>query len=410
MKKLVLLPLLFASLGAFDLPDLIEKAQKNEQVQSYVAKKATADLTYKSVKSSYIPRIDIGASASFIDERGSFDVPETYKAFASANFIILDGFKRENLLDEKSMRIKASEFDLAGFKKAISLQVISLYLNLENVYSDIDALKKNREQLISQLERFKLFFSAGIATEVDVERLKAAVSNADYLIASREFEIDSYRSNLELLSGEALVGELVKREVKIVENEEATTLDSIEALSYRTKALGYTAEQANASYYPTVSINDTFTFNEYGNFNPSFPVDFVDKQNRLTIQASMNLFDYSAASEARQAIKMQQHALQQELSYQKRSVDIDRELALKAISRAKTLLEAATKSKESFDKTFVVVKQKYEARIVDYIRYLDALTKATEARAQYNRALSGLNSANAAYIFNLGKDPKEYVQ
>jgi outer membrane protein len=181
-------------------------------------------------------------------------------------------------------------------------------------------------------------------------------------------------------------------------------------MAYRAKALGYTARQADALYYPSVSLNDTYTYYDYRNFHPAFPIDLVDKQNRFTVTLSMNLVDFSAASEQRQAITMQQHAMQLELLFEQKSADADRELSLKAIERAKTLLEAAKKSKEASDKTFRVVKKKYEARIVDYIRYLDALSKATEARAQYNRANSSLNSAYAAYIYNLGEDPKEYVR
>ena len=172
-----ILSLLFAgtALLGFDLPTLITQAQQNEQVQAYAKRVEAAAHEHDAVVASYLPRIDVGASASYIDERGSIDVPETYKAYAEANFVILDGFKRKNLLDEKNMLTEAGRFDLEGFKKAVSLQVIQRYAELQNVASDIEALRKNREQLAEQLERFKLFKSAGIATEEDVERLNAAV-------------------------------------------------------------------------------------------------------------------------------------------------------------------------------------------------------------------------------------------
>ena len=200
MRPFFLSLFLATALFGFDLPTLIDKAQRNEQVQAYAQRAEAAAMGYKTVKSSYMPRVDLGASASFIDERGSIDVPETYKAYAEANFIILDGFKRKNLLDETSMTSTASRFDLAGFKKATSLQVIQLYFELQNVNADIDALEKNREQLHEQLERFKLFKSAGIATDEDVDRLDAAVADADYRITARRYETDALRSKLELLS------------------------------------------------------------------------------------------------------------------------------------------------------------------------------------------------------------------
>lgn len=411
MRSLIAVLYCSASLMAFNLPELIEHAQHNEQVQAYAKRAESASLGYDAAKSSYFPRIDLGGSASYIDERGSFDVPETYKAYAEANFVILDGFKRENLLDQKKMEREAGTFDLEGFKKATSLQVIRLYFDLQNVTSDIDALRKNREQLTEQLDRFKQFKSAGIATEEDVERLNAAVANADYEIASRQFESDTLRSRLELLSGSPLAGEQTANSVaKPPVASLAVPLDRLEAKARRVSALGYAAEQADSVYYPTLVLNDTYSWYDYENFNPSFPVDFIDKQNRLTFALTINLIDFGAAREQKEAIVMQQRAAQLELAYDQKSAAADRALALKAIERAKTLLEAAEKSKIASDRTFAVVKQKYEARIVDYIRYLDALTRATEARAQYNRAINGLNSAYAEYIYNLGLDPKEYVQ
>ena len=105
------------ALFGFDLPTLIDRAQANEQVQAYAARAGAAGRELGAVKSSYLPRVDLGASASYLDERGSFDVPETYKAYAEANFVILDGFKRKNLIDEKRMASEAGLLDLKGFKK-----------------------------------------------------------------------------------------------------------------------------------------------------------------------------------------------------------------------------------------------------------------------------------------------------
>ncbi len=410
MRRLMLSLLLGGTLLAFDLPSLIEKAQHNEQVRAYAARAESARHGYDATYDSYLPRVDLGGSASYIDERGSFDVPETYKAFASANFVILDGFKRKHLLGQKSMEAEAGRFDLEGFKKSVSLQVITLYFDLQNVLSDIEALEKNREQLHEQLGRFRLFERAGVATEEDVERLNAAVANADYKIAARQYEVDALRSKLELLSGAPLTGDPAPQRIEAPLTLPAKRLDRLEALAYRARALGYAAEQADSVYYPSLTLNDTYTWYDYENYHPSFPVEFADKQNRLTLQLGINLVDFGAAREHKEAIELQQKALELELHYAEKSARADLQLARKAIERAKTLLEAAKKSKIASDKTFAVVKQKFEARIVDYIRYLDALSKATQARAQHNRAKSALNSAYATYLYYLGEDPKEYVK
>jgi len=242
------------------------------------------------------------------------------------------------------MEAKASRFDLEGFKKATSLQVIELYFNLQNVLSDIEVLHKNREQLQEQLERFELFRNAGVATEEDVQRLKAAVANADYRIAARHYEVDALRSKLELLSGGPLEGDPKPQRIEApLPTHDPAHLDSLRAREYRARALGYAAKQAESSYYPTLRLNDTYTWYDYENYHPSFPVDLADKQNRLSLLLTMNLVDFGAAREQKEVIELQKKAQELELRYAEKSADADLRLAEKAIERAKTLLEAARK-------------------------------------------------------------------
>jgi outer membrane protein len=411
MRTLLLSVFLGSSLFAFDLPTLIDEAQHNEQVQAYVQRSKAAEKEASSVTSAYLPQVNLGANATFLNGLGSFDIPQTYRAYAQADFVILDGFKRENLIDQKDMQVKASRFDLTGFKKAVSLQVIRLYFNLQGAVSDIKALEQKREQLNEQLQRFKLFKNAGIATDEDVERFKAAVADADYQMTARRYETDALRSKLQLLSGQPLEGAQADQNVSAPVGAEPKRLDKIDAMDYRVRALGYAAQQADSVYYPTLSVSDTYTYSDYGGYQPPFPgIEFADQQNRAMFQLSINLIDFGAAREQKEAIMLQKSAQELEMRYAEKSAEADRALALKAIERAKSLLVAAEKSRIASDRTFAVVKKKYEARVVDYIRYLDALSKATEARAQFARARSGLNIATASYIYNLGLDPKEYVK
>jgi outer membrane protein TolC len=48
--------------------------------------------------------------------------------------------------------------------------------------------------------------------------------------------------------------------------------------------------------------------------------------------------------------------------------------------------------------------------VVDYVKYLDALTQKIEAQAQYNRALGALEISYARYYYYAGFDVKEYVK
>ena len=85
-------------------------------------------------------------------------------------------------------------------------------------------------------------------------------------------------------------------------------------------------------------------------------------------------------------------------------------MAQKYIVRSRALINAAQSSFDSSKKTFDAVKQKYEARIVDYVTYLDALRSLTDSTNQLSRAKRSLNYAYATYYYYAGLDPKEYIQ
>ena len=62
------------------------------------------------------------------------------------------------------------------------------------------------------------------------------------------------------------------------------------------------------------------------------------------------------------------------------------------------------------NRTFEIIDKKYKARIVDYVKYLDALTQKTEAQAQFNRAMGALKISYARYYYFAGHDVKEYIK
>jgi outer membrane protein TolC len=410
MKTLLIVPLMAVSICATELSVLIEKAQKNELVGAYREKLNASDLNYRSVKSSYYPKIDLGALAQLTSPKGPMDAGELYNVNAQASLVLLDGFKRENILDEKSSMKRSSTYELEQIKKEVSMEVATHYFTLKTIQADIDALLQKKEQLREQLNRQEKFFQAKLTTEDNVERIRAAVANTDYEIESQLYKRDEEVAKLYTLTNE------------VVENVDASTiteplygrqeeLDSLKALASQAEALRYKAEQADSTNYPTVVLSDKYGYTEYKDDNlEAFGFERVNSQNVLMLNLSMNLWDFSAASEQRQAVMAEHNALKAELAYRQKESNADLKLAERAIERSKKLLEAAMLSQSASDRTYEIVNRKYQVRVVDYVKYLDALTQKTEAQAQYNRALGALEISYARYYYYAGFDVKEYVK
>lgn len=412
MKNILGFSLLLAvAVWAQDLAQLIEAAHKNDLVQTYAYRRAASQKAYDAAKSSYYPRVDLGASAIQVDPKGLFEPGASYTAYAKASVTLFDGFKRENLLKEKTAKADADGFTFEGYKKSLSLQVTQLYFDLKTARADIEAQRQTKKQLEGELHRLEKFYTAGIATEDDVERIKAALANANYAIVALEYEADTLASKLNLLTGLQIDAARPDSRIKPPAALAVNPLDSIRALELQGQTLKYRAEQADASYYPALRIEDTYSLYAYDDDDiAALGYSRPDHQNKIMLVFSMNLIDFSAAGEQRDLLMLQHKAHLRQLDYEQKSVNADLELAKLAITRAKRLIEAAEASVTASDKTFEAVEKKYRARVVDYVKYLDALTRKTEASAQYHRAVNSLYVAYARYYYYAGYDPKEFVE
>ncbi len=410
MQRLFLLPLLTVSLFGSDLAFLIEKAQKNELIEMYQEKLDSSDQTYKAVKSSYYPKIDLGAMAQMTSPKGPMDAGQLYNVNAEASLVLLDGFKRENILDEKKSLKRSSGYDLSQIKKQVSMEVATHYFNLKTIQADIAALQQKKEQLQEQLKRQEKFFKAKLTTEDNVERIRAAVANTDYEIESQLYSRDEVVSKLYILTNE-VVEQVDESTILEPVSGQKDELDALKSLASQAEALRYKAEQSDSSNYPTIVLSDRYGYTEYKDDNlEAFGFERVNSQNILMLNLSMNLWDFSAASEQRQAVMAEHNALKAELAYKQKESGADMKLAERAIERSKKLLEAALLSQNASERTFAIVDKKYQVRVVDYVKYLDALTQKIEAQAQYNRALGALEISYARYYYYAGFDVKEYVK
>ena len=410
MKRLLLVPFLSLSVWGSDLSTLIEQAQQNELIEVYKEKLNASDQTYRSVKSSYYPKLDLGAAAHFTSPKGPMDAGQLYNVNAEASVVLLDGFKRENILDEKNSLKRSSSYDLSQIKKQVSMEVATHYFNLKTIQADIAALRQKREQLQEQLKRQEKFFRAKLTTEDNVERIRAAVANTDYEIESKLYSRDEVVAKLYTLTN-VIVDEVDESSIKEPVSGQKEEMDALRSLASQAEALRYKAEQSDSSNYPTIVLSDRYGYTEYKDDNlEAFGFERVNSQNVLMLNLSMNLWDFSAASEQRQAVMAEHNALKAELAYKQKESNADLKLAERAIARSKKLLEAALLSQSASERTFAVVDKKYQVRVVDYVKYLDALTQKIEAQAQYNRALGALEISYARYYYYAGFDVKEYVR
>ncbi len=389
------------------LVSLIESAQNNERIESYRQQTTAASLGYESARRSYLPRIDGFANAAYVDRTGGFDAKQTYTAGVRGEFVVFDGFRRDHLLDQNKALENAARHRTDAAKKEVALGVIQRYFELQNTLDDIETLAAMRRQIEAQLSRLEKFKEAGLASEDALMRMRSELSNARYRIEDLEYHSDRQRAELQTITNQTLT-DLETAHVVSPEQVQPRESDTLAALRYSRDAKLSEARQQESSALPTFKVEDHYTFYDYYN-DPIAPMR-VDRQNKLIASLGMNLIDFSAAETTRQLLMAQAQAQSSDLAYALKESRQELQVASLYIDRARAQIEASQSAYDASVQTFESVRRKYEARVVDYVTYLDALHTLADATSRLNRAKRNLHYAYAAYYYYAGLDPKEFVR
>ncbi|MDP1784087.1 MAG: TolC family protein [Sulfuricurvum sp.] len=389
------------------LPSLIDSAHQNDQMESLSQRSNAAELSHQSTKNSYLPRVDAFANVSFVDHTGGFDAKRSAVSGVKAQMIVFDGFKRENALSQSDALQNAARYDLLRGKKEVTLNVIQRYFEIQNTLDEIETNILMRDQLNAQLIRLEKFRSAGLASEDTLMRMRSELSNAHYILEDLKYNADRQKGDLELIANQKIddLAPSILIEPRHLKTEE---LDALKALRYSRDAKRFEAEKSDAGFLPTITLEDQYSTYDYD--KDPIPSMRVDNQNKLTASLTMNLLDFESASTAKQALAAQAQAQSSELAYASKEAKNNLVMAKRNIERCRILIDASQSAYDASVKTFDAVKQKYEARIVDYITYLDALHSLTDTTNRLSRAKRSLHSAYATYYYYAGLDPKEFVR
>lgn len=408
MKKLLILLLPFA-LYAQDLRNLINEAHENNNlVRSSVLQVRSKEKNLDSKQNSYYPTIDVGGYYQSLKEKSPFQAGDVYSGYAKVGLDIYDGGKKSALVSQAKNEKRSSEFDESELKKSLSLQIVKDYFTIKNLNASLVAKEDADKLLKEQLKRIQRFYEAQLATKDDVDRLQSAYDTNVYEINSLKFEILSNKKALELKVGRK-IDTLEDSEFKEVVDDDFELVDNIKSLNAQKSAVLNAAESLDSVYYPQLRVEDTYSFYGYGDTLPTEPKG-VDKQNKLLLTLNMRVFDFFSTKDAKQALYINSQSINEQVAYKTKEQKVQYELAKSRIKISKIKIKSAKSALAAAESAFKTVNEKYNAGIVDYVVYLDALTAKTNANALYERSLNDLQVAYAMYYYYSGKDIKEFIK
>lgn len=412
MKRLLFLVIPMFIYGD-SLKELMEIAQNQNDLvisKQYLQESKSKELDSKN--SAYFPTLDVGGFYKRDDEASPFQAGDTYSGFAKLSYDIYDGGKRSSQSDQANYAFKSSEFDTEAYKKSLSLQIAQDFFTIKSLQASLNAREEAQESLKKQLERTKSFFEAKMATSDDIDRVQADYDTNVYEMESMKFQILSLKSALSLKVGKNIDALDDSSFIK-TSSDKYETLDATKALIAQNKSLKYGAEAIDSFYYPNIKIEDTYSLYGYDREDPALTrmgATPLDNQNTLLLSINFRVFDYGALRDTKEAVLLSSQALNSQISYQTKEQEIQRKLSLSRIDTAKIRIKSALSALNAATSAFNTIEKKYNAGIVDYIVYLDSLTKRTSSKALYESGLNELEIAYAILYFYNGKNIKEELK
>ena len=395
-------------LNAESLKDLIALATTNNDLvisKQYSEQSRSKELASK--KSAYFPTIDVGGFYKRDDSPSPFQAGDTLSGFVKVGFDLYDGGKRSSLQNQAKELLKSSAYDSKAYKKSLALQITEDFFNVKSLESLLASREEAQISLKAQLERISRFYDANMATKDEIDRVQSDFDTNVYNMESIKFQILSLKSALELKVGKS-VSNLENSSFKKVISSEYETLDATKALISQNSSIKYAAASIDSFYSPRVRVEDTFSLYSYNRENPQ--VALLDNQNALLLTLNFRLFDYGEIEKNKEAVLLNAQALNSQINYQTKKQKMEHELAKAGITTANVRITSAKSALNAATSAFVTIEKKYNAGIVDYIVYLESLTKKTNSKALYESGLYELEIAYARLYYFEAKDIKEELE
>lgn len=409
MKKFYFLFLIPIFLMGQNLDELIDLSIKNRLVDSYKNDLESLNKEYKSVRSSYLPSLNLNANYSKAKNETAATPNSSSSVSASIDYVLYDGGKKYDRYSSYEMSIKSKQLDLAFIKNQLALDVTTLYYNYLSLLAKKDAKNKEIEQLNAQHKRLSRFLDAGTTTKDELQKIIFRVQSANVNLHEIELQLQTIIHNLEYITGQNISID-DGSSIKLVENNEnKKSRADIESLGFQVSSLYENAQAVKSDYLPTITLSNTYTYSDMNYDNSSYQVA-NDDQNILSLNLKWNLYSFGETKEKYESSLKKYASSKAKYEYEKNKALTDLKLANKAYSIAKVKIKSAQAGLMAANSAYEVIKSKYQSGLIDNIAFLESLSEKYEAISVLKNAFYDLEIKKANIIYHSGKNIKEYIK
>lgn len=410
MKKVVAIGLFPIFLYSYTLKELIEDAQKNQQVEALSYDIASKQKSYDSIESSYLPDLKVGAMYQNASKESNAIARDSLRADANLKYIIYDGGKKYNLYDKAKLNVDSSQKALISLKNNISLDVARLYFEYLSLLEDRESLLQESKLLEAEYQRLKAFLDVGSTTADEVQKIDSALKSVLVLLDEVELNKQRLLFNLENYTTKDSIDIQNGSSIRLDDISYTNRLDILSRES-AIEAILNDAKSIKSANLPTLYANDNLSYTKpYYDDKRLEPNSYIKTQNLATLNLSWSIFDFGTISKNYESRYFDYLSQKSQLEYDKHRADTDYKFAKKALQIAQLKINSTKVSLDAATLAFEYVESRFQNGAVDNVAYLQALSQKYDALRAYKRALNDVEVKKAELIYFSGKDIKEYVQ
>lgn len=395
----------------YTLRELIKAADSNYSIQAKALSALQAKKGVLVAKGSFLPSLNLDYSFQNVYRNTQTNSQyDTQAANVKFTLNLFNGLADLNMVREKNATYLSTLSDEEYVRQSVYLQVLQQYYGYFDNLSNLISLQKKLEQINSDVQRVEKLYAQGLTTIDNLESLRAQASLSKYQIADAQMSVEQNKLMLEYLTNLRVEGLVYERmslpEFKIQDREDIVSLrQQINAQIYQNKQL---------HYYPTVDLSNTFTYNiqkpAYVSNNPAFSAFYPDMQNTVSVTVTLKLLDDVGLTFQKQYLKAGQLANEKLLAYKKMEQKKDEELYRKTLEIAKKKIQSARDNLKSANIAYANIKKKYEANLINFTDYLQALSTKFDAESTFNQSLNNYELQKANYIFYSGQKIRDFIK
>lgn len=398
LKNILILFLISTSLYAVSLKELLNSVEvTNENYQAQQALQQMAKKQYESASKNDFPTLNLIGAYENNSKVLEHEPEDILYGELKASYTLYDGGRiTNNKLAKKSLH-ESQKFNTQYLKQEIMLDVIREYFSFQNSKSAIEVLNYKINELDEQIKKSEILVKNDLATKDKLQALIASKKESLYDIETLKIDLENSILQLSLLTGLDILPQDDDKLLEPVYKEEQRY--DIEAKKLEAKSLKYNEKMHN--YLPTISINNSLKKQKYLDYDEIYN----DKlNNQISLQINIPIFDFGKISKDKEASQLETLALNKEIEYKEKSIQIERKLALKSLESSKIKLDSAIAALEATNTTYDFSKKRFDANLISYTEYLTELTKKQDANYRVILAQNDIELKKANLAFALGID------